>query len=385
MLIEIKGVQFVNKGAELMLHAIIEKIKVLWPDAQYCLVPDSNSPYLSRAKVGAFQKLNFRKNVVDLNGIFYLLPKLIRNYFKNKWGIVTEADVDMILDASGFKYGDQWSTTILKQVGIEASRFNRKNKHYVFMPQALGPFSSSNNQKAAKKAFEAASIVFAREKESLNFAISCTSNGNIIQAPDFTNLLLPESITISSELKGGVAIIPNSKMLGSKNSNLEWKKNYIKIILYIINTAIDRGEYVFLLNHEGIEDKAICQQINSLLAQPLKIIEPDSSLEVKAIITHSKAIFCSRYHGCVSALSNGVPCIATSWSHKYEQLFLEYEVSQLLIPATIDKQSANNLINYVIDEREKIKNILLPNISKFKQNSKNMWEHIYNTVTPNLK
>lgn len=253
------------------------------------------------------------------------------------------------------------------------------------MPQALGPFSSSNNQKAAKKAFEAASIVFAREKESLNFAISCTSNGNIIQAPDFTNLLLPESITISSELKGGVAIIPNSKMLGSKNSNLEWKKNYIKIILYIINTAIDRGEYVFLLNHEGIEDKAICQQINSLLAQPLKIIEPDSSLEVKAIITHSKAIFCSRYHGCVSALSNGVPCIATSWSHKYEQLFLEYEVSQLLIPATIDKQSANNLINYVIDEREKIKNILLPNISKFKQNSKNMWEHIYNTVTPNLK
>lgn len=106
MLIEIKGVQFVNKGAELMLHAIIEKIKVLWPDAQYCLVPDSNSPYLSRAKVGAFQKLNFRKNVVNLNGIFYLLPKLIRNYFKNKWGIVTEADVDMILDASGFKYGD---------------------------------------------------------------------------------------------------------------------------------------------------------------------------------------------------------------------------------------------------------------------------------------
>ena len=107
MLIEIKGTQFINKGAELMLYAIIHKIETIWPGAEYCLVPDNNSSYINRAKIGAYQKLNFRKNIFDFGGLSYFIPRFIRNHFKYKWGVVTEADVDLILDASGFNYGDQ--------------------------------------------------------------------------------------------------------------------------------------------------------------------------------------------------------------------------------------------------------------------------------------
>jgi colanic acid/amylovoran biosynthesis protein len=49
VLIEIKGVQFVNKGAELMLLAIVEKIHKLWPEAEICFLQRINSPYTSRA------------------------------------------------------------------------------------------------------------------------------------------------------------------------------------------------------------------------------------------------------------------------------------------------------------------------------------------------
>ena len=107
MMIEIKGVQFVNKGAELMLAAIIERIKEYWPEANIVLEVDPLSPYKKRAELGAFQKLSLRKNFIDLNFLSYYLPKVFRNYLK-KWGIVTEADINVVLDAAGFAYGDQW-------------------------------------------------------------------------------------------------------------------------------------------------------------------------------------------------------------------------------------------------------------------------------------
>ncbi|WP_448246078.1 polysaccharide pyruvyl transferase family protein [Thalassotalea agariperforans] len=376
MLIEIKGVQFVNKGAELMLHAILQKAGSIWPDAEFCLAPNAMSPYHKRAEVGAYQRLSLKKNVIDLNGLFYFIPTSLRNRIKVKWGIVMEPDVDIVLDASGFTYGDQWSTLILKQTAIEAKRLQRKNKHYVFMPQALGPFSSKENQLAAKNAFEAAAIVFAREEESFLYAKSCTENANIIQAPDFTNLVSTTLDKKYNHLSGKIAIIPNSKMLSSKNKNELWRTNYINIIHQTILAFVEQGEEVFLLNHEGKSDENICQQINSLLSSPLEVVAPESPLDVKAIIGHAKTVVCSRYHGCVSALSQGVPCIATSWSHKYEKLFNEYNVGEFLLSADIATAAINELVASVIENQQDIKQTLAPKITEFKASSEVMWQKL---------
>ena len=44
LLIQIRGTGFSNKGAELMLYSVLEKIKYKFPDAEFCMEP--KTPFL---------------------------------------------------------------------------------------------------------------------------------------------------------------------------------------------------------------------------------------------------------------------------------------------------------------------------------------------------
>ena len=84
MIIELKGVEFENKGAELMLCGILQRIYSTWPDAQIALTPSPKASFLQRASVGAWQKLSLRKLYIDINGVSYHFPTSLKNYLK-KW------------------------------------------------------------------------------------------------------------------------------------------------------------------------------------------------------------------------------------------------------------------------------------------------------------
>jgi colanic acid/amylovoran biosynthesis protein len=65
MLIELEGVEFKNKGSELMLRTIIQEIGNGVSEAEFALRPRSDRPFLKRAELGLYQKLEFRKLGVD--------------------------------------------------------------------------------------------------------------------------------------------------------------------------------------------------------------------------------------------------------------------------------------------------------------------------------
>jgi len=383
MFIEIKGVQFVNKGAELMLASVVERVKQYWPEADIVLEGNPLSPYKNRALLGAYQKLSLRKNIIDLNFLSCYLPKKIRNYLK-KWGIVTEADINVVLDAAGFAYGDQWGSLKIKHLGGELKRYHKNNCKYIFLPQALGSFSRVADQQVLKDTLSKAALICAREEDSYKHIRALIGNAdNLVQYPDFTNAVKGVVPDYWQNGQQKVCFIPNSNMIGVKNKNERWKSNYISIMTLLMTQVQLLGYEVVLLNHEGEGDRDICNVLNQHFDNKLTIIEESDPLKVKGIIGDSKAIVCSRFHGCVSALSQGVVNLGTSWSHKYEQLFKEYGVSDLLIDPSVSDKAQIALINSILADNELYSKVISDNAVKYKEITEKMWKRVIETINVN--
>lgn len=380
MIIEIKGVQFVNKGAELMLCAIIQKLNNFWPEAELVLAPNKNSTYQNRIRFGAWQKLSLRKYPLDLNGLAKHLPKALRNKLK-AWGIVTEADIDIVLDASGFAYGDQWNSVILEHALDEAKRMHEAGKKYIFLPQAFGPFTSSKNQSLIRDKMEYASLVCAREQQSFEHLENLMPNtSNLKMFPDFTNALVGELPDYYNTDEFEVCLIPNHNMINEKNPNKAWRSSYISLFKYVAEQCQSKGLSVYILNHEGKEDLEICNQINAQLTVPLPVITELDPIKVKGLIGGAKMILCSRFHGCVSALSQSIPCLGTSWSHKYEQLFAEYGVESSLISADYQESYIDEQLERCLASDNEIVAVLNEKSLHYKKITEAMWNEVKTVI-----
>ncbi|RHW74866.1 polysaccharide pyruvyl transferase family protein [Colwellia sp. RSH04] len=394
--IEIKGVQFSNKGAELMLVAILQQLDYELGDYQITLSPGRLLPYEKRAKLGAWQKLSFRRGKIDLTGLLARLPIKVLDFLK-RYGLVTEKSVDVILDSSGFAYGDQWGEKLLSYTENEVWRYKQNNKPYIFLPQAFGPFNQTKNRESARGVFSNASLTFPRDEHSYRAVIDSIGLNQfpqIQQMPDFTCLIEPTPFKkyqneYAKANAKSLCLIPNNKMISKFHHD-----NASEDTLSYVNFLVATGKYyrslgwqVVLLNHEGIEDHQICLQIQSELVgdnhkNAIEIIEGLSAIDIKAFIGSVDVVVSSRFHGCVSALTQGVPCLATTWSHKYQMLFNEYGLSENVLDFKMKEQVLFEKLSIFNREFERQKEQAKSHAEIVKQQTRNMWKQVFSILKP---
>jgi len=383
LVIEIRKAGFENKGAELMLRAVLSRLRDTFPDAKFIMTPDTvEAPYEKRAGLKLLQKAYLPLLGLDFAWLFDLLPpRLLASY-----GIIGAKNVDVIIDAAGFAYTDQWGVSACSTLANTARQAKKRGRLLILLPQAFGPFELASNQRSMAKVLENASLVFARDEVSYQHLRRLKVNSsNILKSPDFTNTLCKDTSLGSKPDSRGVCLIPNYRMIDKVEA--EEGNAYIEFMVCCVNYLIRNNLDPYLLVHEGSKDSELAAMINERSASRIRIIVESDALNIKEIIGQSHAIIGSRYHGLVNALSQGVPALATGWSHKYETLFEEYDCSDGLLDVSAGKHQLYEVLDNFFSEgyRQTIVGNLAAKNIRFQRLTGDMWGVVESLIVDHLK
>jgi colanic acid/amylovoran biosynthesis protein len=100
---------------------------------------------------------------------------------------------------------------------------------------------------------------------------------------------------------------------------------------------------------------------------------------VKGLISSAYVVVTSRFHGVASALNSCVPCLATSWSHKYKELFNDYKLDDCILPLDNLDKCLSMIESYLDkDQNSKIRTHLSEQLPLIQAETKRMWNEIWN-------
>lgn len=382
MKIVLSGVETHNKGAELMLYAILQEIERKYPAATVYLPVGGVKQGITYIKTS----LKLKKQPVDFwfkmaqctrwNGIMYRLG-LQQLMILDGFGI---KGADYFLDGSGLLFSDQQKPTALTAYKWERLLKYQKSQgtKIVFLPQAFGPIEYPETKNTIAVLGRYADVVMPREEISYNYVINSglIERSKLHRFTDFTSIVYAERPEAYKHLDGQVCIIPNKRMIDHRI--ITWDA-YIRLFKRIIELVQAQGKIVYLLNHEGKGDEQLAHRISdSLSLSSLEIVSGLNALDTKGIISKAYAVISSRFHGVASALNSGVPCLATSWNHKYMELFNDYGLNDCILPIDNEDQCLSMVGEILrVDKNKFIRDKLANILPKIEQETREMWDVVW--------
>jgi colanic acid/amylovoran biosynthesis protein len=378
MIFEVRKAGFYNKGAHLMLMAVLEQLKNNYPEANIAMAPFKAAPYINRAKLGLLQKAAYYRYRTQWGFLSYMVPRDVLSLF----GMIRESEIDVVFDLAGFSYSDQWGTGSISEAAKATRRWKKRGIHSVFMPQAFGPFENKKNRRNIEIVIDNADLIYARDMISYqNLTEVGGSRPYIKVAPDFTNLVNGVVPSDFDKSQNRFCIVPNCRMLDKTPDAVS--RHYISFLIKCIDRLIECEAKPFILIHDADSDKTLAEEIIQQLNSNINIVQESDPIKIKGVIGCCDGMIGSRFHGLVSALSQGVPVIATGWSHKYQELLRDYNYEEGLVSFDMPDNELFDLIDLLADRRTSAKIKLRINEASHiqKEKTQNMWQEIYSFVS----
>ncbi|MCH8555636.1 MAG: polysaccharide pyruvyl transferase family protein [Schleiferiaceae bacterium] len=402
------GGNFINKGAEAMLLTVATHLQTTYPTARiYAICHPEEKEVAQRfgiipLTVERSSLANFARKVVR---------KITQTFLGRKYpyadetpvaGVRSMLDCTAIIDVSGFAYHDgrgyQQPLETLKALAVYP------NAKFYMMPQAWGPFNDSETAKNTKAMLERAAKFYVRDAVSekyvakllqvdadtlqrkpdiaFNFGVLNSENTGHLQA------FLPKG-------KKGTAygISPNMRIF-EKGPRDVMANPYGKLLVQLSLALLNKGGSVLLIPNEmrpggGVthpDDLQLCTQLYEAILQENPVLTEDqlqcpttymSAYEVKHIISHLDILIASRFHSLIFGLSQEIPCIAISWSHKYKELFKLFDQERYVVEEE-DMELAKLLVlvGQLEDESSSVRATLQQRLPELQSGLKKVFEAI---------
>lgn len=370
MIVEIAGVSTANKGAELMLRAILDHYagveEVEFAVTRYFGCWSERARYGLRTKLDAFRFGRSR-----------IAASLMPASFRSSLGLASETDMAAVVDASGFAFGDQLGAERTERFARDVVRWKQQGKPVVLLPQAFGPFETLQFQQPMREVVRLADRIYARDPVSLDHLRRLGgSNDRVRLAPDFTCLVegvLPDGF---EPIARHACIVPNHRMV-EKMSAAD-REQYIPFLCRCLQALDNRKLRPFVLLHDKHVDETLIPPLERAWGRPLSVVRESNPAMLKGILGTAHLVIGSRFHALVSALSQAVPSIAVGWSHKYEMLLADYECPEcLLSPNSTEAQIAEAIERTVDDvQRNGLIGRLRAAGTSIKEQVRAMWRDI---------
>jgi len=362
-----------NKGAYLMYLSVEEKIKSQFENSKI-VVEDRRFTKVEEAKHNLYKFAHFQRFKIKLHNI-------IDTAQLAKYNLMKFSEVDLVLNAGGYANGDFWYKTFGKNTFIKKldwyKRFKKSGVPIILLPQAFDTFTSDFIKNYIVEVHDLVDLIYARDQVSLyNLQSVLGKSEKVKLAPDFTNLI---EVGHSKLVNGDyVTIIPNSKMI---QAGIISRKDYIENLLAMANTVYAKDYKIVFLNHEGEGDEELIFEVQDRIDFDSIVLTNIDALEIKSVIKDSKLVITGRFHGLVSALSQSVPVLATSWSHKYKELLSDYNAEDQLLDINNKTELINIIKKNIQNENMQVLKSLLERNSKLQKNkAEEMWEEVFEKI-----
>ncbi len=265
---------------------------------------------------------------------------------------------DVVLDVAGISFADGRSFPILVYNVLMTGVPLLLGAPVIKCSQAVGPFRSRFNRIAARMLLPRLRAVLTRGERTHQHAVEL-GLVNAQRADDLA-FLMEVTVAASDSVRAllsergvdapFVLIAPSSVV---RSYAADRGLDYANIIVELIRSIREEQDLdVVIVAHSArpgrpesrMNDLPLCAEIHAALDDAgTHLIDANlRPAELRALIGASDTLITSRFHAMISALATETPVLVVGWSHKYEEVLSEFDLTELTVP--YDRLDAATLI-----------------------------------------